>query len=102
MRALTGSQGSRRGRRGSAGLFGGQLVVEGLLLEDQADVAADPAGVLDDVVAGHSGPSGCRSGQGAQHLDRGRLPGPVGPEKSGRSSPCATSKLTDFTAVRSP
>ena len=62
-------------------LLGGQLVVEGLLLEDEADVPAHRRASLDDVEAGDPGRPRGRPGQGAQHLDGGRLPRAIGPEE---------------------
>jgi len=62
-------------------LLGGELVVEGLLLEDQADMPAYPPGVLDGVEAGHPGRPGGRTGQGAQHLHGRGLPRPVWPQE---------------------
>ena len=62
-------------------LLGGQLIVEGLLLKDEADVPAHLPGVLDDIEAGDPGRTRGRPGQGAQHLDGGRLPRPVGAQE---------------------
>ena len=62
-------------------LLGGEVGVEGRVLEHQPDVAADVGALADDVVAGDAGRAGGRLGQRAQHLDRGRLAGAVGPEE---------------------
>jgi hypothetical protein len=82
-------------------LLGGQLVVEGLLLEDEPDVSPHRPGVGDDVEAGHACRSGGRPGQRASILMVVDFPAPLGPRKA-KISPWATSKLTPFTAVRSP
>ena len=58
-------------------LLGGELIVERLLLEDEADVAAHRLGPREDVDAGDPDLSGRRPRQRAQHVDRGRLARPV-------------------------
>src|SRR5215217_9359706 len=62
-------------------LLGRQVGVEGRLLEDQADVAANLVPLAGDVEAGHRGRAGGRLGQGAEDLDGGRLAGAVGAEE---------------------
>src|SRR4029453_2866575 len=62
-------------------LLGRQVGVQGRLLEDQADVAPDLVALPGHVEAGHPGRPGGGVGQGAEDLDGGRLPGPVGPEE---------------------
>src|SRR5260370_5460664 len=61
-----------------------QVVVQGGVLEHQADVAAHGVAFLCDIVACH--PGGTRGGirQGAQDLDRGGLAGAVRAEKPER------------------
>src|SRR5580704_15560560 len=65
-------------------LLPGQVVVQGGVLEHQADVAAHGVPFLCDIVARH--PGGTRGGirQGAQDLDRGGLAGAVRAEKPER------------------
>jgi hypothetical protein len=63
-------------------LLGGELLVEGLLLEDQADATTHLVALLHDVVAGHPGAAAGGVANGAQHLDRGGLPGAVGPQEA--------------------
>ena len=62
-------------------LLGRELVVEGLLLEDEADVAAHRLGPGGDVEAGDRGPPDGGPGEGAQHLDGGGLAGTVRAEE---------------------
>src|SRR5579875_210507 len=59
----------------------GQLVVEGLVLEDQADVPPHGLGLADHVEASHPRAAGRGPSQGAQHLDGRGFPSPVGAEK---------------------
>ncbi len=83
-------------------LLGAEVAVEGRVLEDEADVAAD-------VVAGDSTTSkpatvalpllGCESVQSM--LIVVVLPAPLGPRKP-KTSPVPTSKLTPRTASNSP
>src|SRR5260370_37489449 len=65
-------------------LLPGQVVVQGGVLEHQADVAAHGVAFLCDIVACH--PGGTRGGirQGARELDRGGLAGAVRAEKPER------------------
>ena len=63
-------------------LGGGQVAVERRVLEDQADVAPDVVALGDDVVTGHGGPARGRLCQRAEHVDRRRLAGAVGPEEA--------------------
>src|SRR5215216_3023865 len=62
-------------------LLGGQVGVQGRLLEDQADVAPDLVALAGHVEAGHRGRPGGGVDERAQDLDGGRLAGPVGPEE---------------------
>ena len=63
-------------------LPGGQLRIEGGLLERGADRVADPGALLDHVESGD--PGGARGGweKGGEHVDGGRLPGAVGSEEA--------------------
>ena len=63
-------------------LGGRQVHVERRVLEHQTDVAAHVEPLGDDVVAGHRRRTGRRLGERAQHLDRRRLAGTVGPEEA--------------------
>src|SRR2546423_838240 len=55
-----------------------QQQVERRLLKRDADDIADGRALADDVVAGDPRAAGRGGQQGRQHVDRGRLPGPVG------------------------
>jgi hypothetical protein len=63
-------------------LLGRELLVQRLLLEDQADPPADLGPLPDDVEAGDPGGPGGGVADGAEHLDGGGLPGPVGPQEA--------------------
>src|SRR5262245_49787255 len=63
-------------------LLGAEVLVQGRILEHQADVAADLVPGPDHVVTGHPSGAGARVDQCAQHLDGGGLAGPVRPEKA--------------------
>ena len=63
-------------------LRGRQVHVERRVLEHQTDVAANVEPLGDDVVAGDRRRPGRRLGKRAQHLDRRRLAGAVGPEEA--------------------
>jgi hypothetical protein len=62
-------------------LLGRQVLVEGGVLEDQADVAADLVPLPGDVVAGHARRPAAGGEQRAQDLDGGGLARPVGPQE---------------------
>src|SRR6266516_585954 len=64
--------------------LGGEVGVEGGVLEDQADVAAYFVAFSDYVVAGNLRGARGRADQGAQDVDRGGLAGAVGAEESER------------------
>jgi len=59
----------------------GRVAVDAGALGDVADRAAHRVGVADDVVARHLAPPGVGARERGEHLDRGRLPGAVRPEK---------------------
>jgi hypothetical protein len=59
----------------------GLLGVERRLLQGHADPEAHLPGLGPDVIAGHPGPPPARGQQGAQHVHRRGLPGPVRPEE---------------------
>src|SRR6266702_2187556 len=62
-------------------LLGGEVVVQGGVLEDQADAPPHLGLALDHVEAGHAGAPRARPQQRAQHRDGGRLAGAVGPQE---------------------
>jgi hypothetical protein len=59
-----------------------QVAVERRVLEYEADVSAHGVALADDVVARDARAAGGRPGERAEHVDRRRLAGPVGPEES--------------------
>src|SRR6185437_113568 len=63
-------------------LLGAEVAVEGLVLEDEADVAAHVVAGGGDVEAGDLGRPVARLGQRAEHVDRRRLAGAVGAEEA--------------------
>ena len=65
-------------------LLGGEVAVEGGVLEHQADVAAHLVAFADDVVAGHEGRAPGGAHERAEHVDRGRLACSVGAEEAER------------------
>jgi hypothetical protein len=58
-------------------LGSGQVAVERRVLEDEADVAADVVALGDHIMPRDPGLARRRARQRAQHVDRGRLAGPV-------------------------
>jgi hypothetical protein len=65
-------------------LLRGEVAVERRVLEDEADVPAHLVALGRDVVAGDGGAAAGRPHEGAQHADRRRLAGPIGPEEAER------------------
>ena len=63
-------------------LVGGEAVVEGRVLEDEADGLADGVPLGGDVVAGDSGAAGGRAHEGAEDVDGGGLAGAVRAEEA--------------------
>src|SRR3954454_1046176 len=63
-------------------LVGGEVLVERRILEDQPDVAAYGALLVADVVAGDRRRAPAGVDESAEHLDRGRLAGAVGPQEA--------------------
>src|SRR6202012_5781996 len=63
-------------------LLGREVAVEGLVLEDEADVAAHVVAGGGDVEARDLGPSPARLGQRPEHVDLRRLARPVGAEEA--------------------
>src|SRR5579862_1049886 len=65
-------------------LRGGQIVVEGRVLEDEADLLPHLERVLRDIEPGDPGAARCRPQESAEHVDRRRLAGSVRAEESER------------------
>ena len=63
-------------------LFGRQLHVDALLLEDHADQAAHAARLFGDIVPHDERASACRNHQRRKNAERRRLAASVGPEQS--------------------
>ena len=82
-------------------LLGGELLVEGLLLEDEPDPPSHRLRLGHDVEAVDARRTRGRPGEGAQHLDRRGLAGPVRAEE-GEDLPRAHRETTSFTASTSP
>jgi hypothetical protein len=62
-------------------LLGGQVAVEHLVLEDEADVPADVVTLGGDVEAAHASGAGGRPRERAEHVDRRALAGAVEAEE---------------------
>ncbi len=63
-------------------LLGGEVAVERLVLEDEADVPADVVALGGDVEAAHAGGAGGGPRERAEHVDRRALAGAVGAEEA--------------------
>jgi hypothetical protein len=63
-------------------LVGGEVAVERLVLEDEADVAADVVALGGDVEAAHARVARGGSRERAEHVDRRALAGAVGAEEA--------------------
>ncbi len=63
-------------------LLGGEVAIERLVLEHEADVPADVVACGGDVEAAHAGGAGGGSRERAEHVDRRALAGAVGAEET--------------------